>query len=137
MGNPLFNMNQWFFIVVDGLCFYCVFSHSTLLKLLYGGRTRKSQITREQAREMGILMRDAECRTDIRLFLNEYPRWEFGTPHWSVILHEILLHTAKRRWKEAEHMVCWGCQGSASEPNLEAGHSAMELVGYQTSHKEI
>ena len=28
-------------------------------------------------------------------------------------------------------------QGSTSEPDLEAGHSAMELVGYQTSHKEI
>ena len=34
-------------------------------------------------------------------------------------------------------MVCWGCWGSAAEPNLEAGHSAMELVGYQTSCKEV
>ena len=67
------------------------------------------------------------------------PRWELGTPHWSVILHEIFLHGAEQGWKEVEHMVCWGCQGSTSEPDLEAGHwiSAMELVGYQTSHKEI
>ena len=34
-------------------------------------------------------------------------------------------------------MVCQRCRGSASEPDLEAGHSTMELVGYQTSHKEM
>ena len=89
--------------------FYCLFSYSTLLKLQYGGRTRKSQIAREQARETGILVREAEYRTDVGLFLNEYPRWELGTPHWSVILHEMFLHAAERGWKEAEHMVHWGC----------------------------
>ena len=117
--------------------FYCLFSYLSLLELQYGGRIQKSQIAREQAREMGILVREAECRIDIRLFLDEYPRWELGAPHWSVILDEMFLHTAEQGQKEAEHMVCWGCQGSTSEPNLEAGHSTMELVGYQTSHKEI
>ena len=62
-------------------------------------------------------MREGECRIDIGLFLNEYSRWELGTPHQSVILHEMFLHVAERGQKEAEHMVCWGCQGSASEPN--------------------
>ena len=77
-------------------------------------------------------MRETECRIDVK-----YPRWELGTPHQSVILHKMFLHTAERGQKEAECMVHWGCQGSASEPDLEAGHSAMELVGYQTSCKEI
>ena len=86
---------------------------------------------------MGILVREAECRTDIGLFLNEYPRWELGAPHWSVILHEMFLHTADQGQKEVEHMVHWGHRGSTSDPNLEAGHSAMELVGYWTSCKEI
>ena len=49
----------------------------------------------------------------------------------------MFLHTAEQGHKEAERLVCWGCQGSASEPNLEADYSAMELMGYQTSHKEI
>ena len=84
------------FIVVDGLCFYCFFNYSTLLELQYGGRVWKSQITREQARKMGASVREAECRIDIRLFINEYPRWELGTPHWSVILHEMFLHAAER-----------------------------------------
>ena len=87
--------------------------------------------------EMGISVREAECRIDVRLFLDEYPRRELGTSHQSVILHEMFLHAAAQGHKEAECMVCWGCQGSASEPDLGAGHSAMELVGYQTPHKEI
>ena len=82
-------------------------------------------------------MREAVCRIDIGLLLDEYPRWELGTPHQSVILHEMFLHTAERGWKEVECMVHLGCQGSTSEPNPEAGHSTMELVGYQTSCKEI
>ena len=86
---------------------------------------------------MGILVREAECRIDIGLFLNEYPRWEFGAPHWSVIQHKMFLHTAERGQKEAECMVCWGHQGSTSEPDLEAGNSAMEFMGYWTSCKEI
>ena len=86
---------------------------------------------------MGTSVREAKCRIDIRLFLNEYPRWDLGTPHQSVILHEMFLHTAERGQKKAECRVCWGHWGSTSEPKPEAGHSTMELVGYQTSHKEI
>ena len=86
---------------------------------------------------MGTSVRESKCQMDIRLFLDEYPRWELGTPPWSVILHKMFLHAAERGWKEEECMVCWGHWGNISKPNPEAGHSAMELVGYQTSHKEI
>ena len=61
---------------------------------------------------------------------------ELGTPHQLVILHKMFLHVAERGQKEAEYMVDWGCWGSALEPDPEAGHSAMELVVYWTSHKE-
>ena len=86
---------------------------------------------------MGASVREAEHRIDIRLFLNEYPRWELGTPHWSVILHEMFLHTAERGQKEVEHMVCQGHQGSASEPNPEVDVSTIHLVGSQTSKEKI
>ena len=49
----------------------------------------------------------------------------------------MFLHTAEWGQKEAECMVHQGHQGSTSEPDLEAVHSTMELLGYQTSHKEI
>ena len=71
---------------------YCLFSYSSLLELQYGGRIWKSQATRNRAREMGILVRAAEFRIDAELFLSEYPRWELGAHHWSVILHKMFLH---------------------------------------------
>ena len=60
-----------------------------------------------------------------------------GAPHWSVILHEMFLHVAEQGHKEVERLICQGHRGSTSEPDLEAGYFAMELVGYRTSHKEI
>ena len=55
----------------------------------------KPQTAREQAIEVGLSFRDAEQRLDAELFLKEYPRWELGAPHWSVILHEMFLHAAE------------------------------------------
>ena len=49
----------------------------------------------------------------------------------------MFLHAANRGQKEAECMVHQCHQGSTSEPDPGAGHSAMEFVGYQTSCKEI
>ena len=86
---------------------------------------------------MGTSVRESECRVDVKLFLNEYPQWELGTPHWLVILHEMFLHAAKRGQKEVECKVHQGCWGSAMEPDPQVGQSAMDLVGYQTSQKEI
>ena len=119
------------------LCFYCLFSYPSLLELHYAGRIRKSQTTREWAREMGLLVREAEWRIDTELFLNDYPRWELEAPHQPVILHEMFLHAAEWGQKEAERLAQWGCHGSMSGPNPEVGQSAMELVGYLACHKEI
>ena len=44
---------------------------------------------------------------DLELFLDEYPWWGLGTPHWSVVY----------------------------EPDPGADQSAMELVGYQNPGK--
>ena len=58
-------------------------------------------------------------------------------PHQLVILHEMFLHAAGWGWKEAECMCCQGHQSSMPEPNPKVDQSAMELVGYRTSRKEI
>ena len=55
----------------------------------------KSQTAREWAIEVGLLLREAEQRLDAKLFLDEYPRWELGAPHWSIILHEMFLHATE------------------------------------------
>ena len=119
MGNSLSSMINGFLLLWMVYVFYYLFSYSTLLELQYGGRVQKSWISQEQAREMGTSVREAEHRIDVGLFLNEYPRWELGTPHQSVILHEMFLHAAERGQKEAEHMVCLGCWGSTSGPDLD------------------
>ena len=91
------------------LCSYCLFSYPSLLELQYGGRIKKSQTAKERDRETGLLVREAEWRIDAELFLDEYLRWELGTPHQSVILHEMFLHTAEEGQKEAERLICRGC----------------------------
>ena len=91
----------------------------------------KSQTAREWAIEVGLSFREAEQRVDAELFLDEYPRWELGAPHQSVILHEMFLHTAKWGQKEAERFICQGCQGSLPRPDLEVDQPAMKLVGYK------
>ena len=77
------------------LYFCCLFSYPSLLELHYEGRLRKSQTARVQAREIGLSIREAEQRIGAELSLYEYPRWDFGALHWSIILHEMFLHTAK------------------------------------------
>ena len=59
----------------------CLFSYPSFLELHYRGRMRRSQTTREWAREVGFSIREAECRIDAELFLDRYPRWEIGAPH--------------------------------------------------------
>ena len=63
------------------LYFCCLFSYPSLLQLHYGGRIRRSQTVREQAREVGLSIREAEQRIYAELFLDEYPRWELEAPH--------------------------------------------------------
>ena len=54
--------------------------------------------------EVGLSVREAEWRKDAKLFFDEYPRWELGAPHWSVILQEMFLHAAEQGQKEAERL---------------------------------
>ena len=112
-------------------------SYSALLTLRHGDRMEKSSVACHRAEEEGLSFREAERVVKSELFLDEYPWWSLGTPHWTVILHEMFLHTAGWGQKEEEHMCCRGHQSSIPEPNPEAGQSAMELVGYQTPRKEI
>ena len=86
--------------------FCCLFSFHSLLELHYGGRINKSQTAREQAIEVGFMIREAEWRLDAELFLDEYPIWELGAPHQSVILYEMFLHATKQGQKEAERFIC-------------------------------
>ena len=108
-----------------------------LLMLTYGGRMEKTWEAHHMAEQEGFSFREAEQVVETNLFLDEYPWWNIGSPHWSVILHEMFLHVASQGQKEAEHMCHWGCQGSIREPSSEADQSVLHLIGYHTSQKEL
>ena len=61
--------------------------------------------------------------------------WEPPTSQLSCMRCSFMLQDGGQ--KEAEHMHHQGCQSSIPEPNPKADQSAMELVGYRTSRKEI
>ena len=56
------------------------------------------------AEQVGLSYREAKWVVESDLFLDEYPRWDLGSPHRSVILHEMFLHAESQGWKEAERM---------------------------------
>ena len=62
------------------LYFCCLFSYSSLLELHYRVRMRRSQTAREQTREVGLSIREAEQRIDAELFHNNTPGGIWGTP---------------------------------------------------------
>ena len=71
------------------------------------------------------------------MFLDGYVRWEVGSPHHSIILHEIFLHAAKQGWKEAEWMICQGHQHGLPKLDPQADISAVWSVGPYTSREEF
>ena len=75
--------------------YYYLPSYSTLLELHYGNCMQRSQVAGERARETRICIWESERQVDLELFLDEYPQWGLGTPHWSVALHKMFLHTAE------------------------------------------
>ena len=72
--------------------------------LEYGDRMEKSWVTHCRVEEEGLSIREAERVIESKLFLDKYPWWGLGTPHWLVILHEMFLHAAGWGQKEAECM---------------------------------
>ena len=54
------------------------------------------------AEQVGLSYREAEWVVESDLFLDEYPQWDLGSPHRSVILHEMFLHVESQGQKEAE-----------------------------------
>ena len=109
----------------------------TLLTLAYGSRMEKTWEARRMAEQEGLSFREAAWVVETELFLDEYHQWNIGSPHRLVILHEMFLHATSWGQKEAEHMCCRGHQGSVREPNSEADQSALHLIGYHTSQKEL
>ena len=66
----------------------------------------KTREAHRMVEQVGLSYREAKQVVELDLFLDEYPRWDLGSPHRSVILHEMFLHMESQGWKEAEQMCC-------------------------------
>ena len=73
----------------------------------------------------------------VELFLEGQAGWEEDSPHCLMMLHEMFQHTSEQGQKEAECIVCQGHQHGLLKLDPEADISAIQLVGPQTSRKEI
>ena len=56
-------------------------SYTTLLTLTYGGRMEKTREACHRAEWEGLSFREAKRVVEMELFLDEYPRWNMGSPH--------------------------------------------------------
>ena len=56
------------------------------------------------AEQVGLSYREAKQVVESDLFLDEYPQWGLGSPHRSVILHEMFLQAESQGQKEVECM---------------------------------
>ena len=64
----------------------------------------KTQEAHCMAEQEGLSYREAKWVVESNLFLDEYPRWNLGSLHWLVILHEMFLHAESWGCKEVERM---------------------------------
>ena len=74
---------------------------------------------------------------NVELFLEGQARWEADSPHHLVILHEMSQHALEQGQKEAECMICRGCQHGLPKLDPKVDISTIQLVGSQTSREEF
>ena len=59
------------------------------------------------------------------------------SPHCMAIIHKMFQHAATKGLKEAEWIICQGHQQNLPQLNPEAGIPTVQLVGPETSKKEL
>ena len=103
----------------------------------YGSKRDKALAAKGWAIRESLSVWETEWLMDVKLFLEGQAKWEMDSPYHCVMIHEMFQHASEQGPKEAERMVCWGCQHELSKLDPEADMSAIQLVGPQTSRKEI
>ena len=82
-------------------------------------------------------MWEAECLMDVELLLEGQARWEADSPHHLILLHEMFQHASEQGQKDAECMICQGCQHGLLQLDPKAEVSAIQLVGPHTRREEF
>ena len=98
-------------------------------------KENKALAAKGQAVREGLSVQEMEWLMDVELFLEGQARWEADSPHHLVMLHEMFQHASEQEQKEAEHIVCLGCQTRLPKLDLEVEVSAVQLVGPHNSQE--
>ena len=56
------------------------------------------------AEQEGLSYKEAKWVVELDLFLDEYPQWDMGAPHRSVILHEMFLHMQNHKGRRRQNV---------------------------------
>ena len=117
--------------------FYLPYSYHKLMVAKYGCKKEKSQEAKQRSTEEQKPMREMERAVDVDLFLEAQEQWAKDSPHWLIILHEMFLHAAYEGQKEAEQVVCWGCQQHMPQLDPEVGIPTVQLVHPEIDREQL
>ena len=82
-------------------------------------------------------MHEMERALDVDLFLEAQEQWAKDSPHHLIIFHEMFLHAKSKGQKEAEQIVCRGCQQYMPQLDPEVDIPAIQLVHLEIGREEL
>ena len=97
----------------------------------------KTLAAKEWVKGEGLTIWYMEHHMDIDMFLDEYLHWETEGLHCPLILQEMFLQAAHMGRREAEWMICQGCQHGLLCLDLQMDVFAMQSVGSHNSREDI
>ena len=117
--------------------FYFPYSYHELLVAKYGCKREKFQEAKQRSAEERKPVHEMERALDMDLFLEAQEQWAKDSPHHLVIFHEMFLHAKSEGQKEAEQIVCQGCQWYMPQLDPEVGIPAIQLVHPEIGREEL
>ena len=122
---------------MHGAIFVLLLHYCGLLELWYGDKWNKTLTAKEWGSRDGLSIKEMKQSMDAKMFLDEYPHWEARELQCPLILQEMFLHPTHSGWKEAEQMICQGCQHGFLHLDPQVDISAIQLLGHQSTREEI
>ena len=117
--------------------FYFPYSYHELLVTKYGCKREKSQEAKQRSAEEWKPICEMERALDVDLFLEAQEQWAKDSPHCLIIFHEMFLHATSKGWKEAEQVVCQGCQQYMPQLDPEVGIPTIQLVHLKIGREKL
>ena len=106
-------------------------SYHRLMVARYHDKQEKFQVAKWQSTDEWKPVWEMKRVMDVELFLGIQENWAEDSPHCLVVPYEMFRHATIEGWKEAERIICQGCQQNMPQLNPEVGVPAIQLVGLE------